>query len=134
MTREELENKMAVLLGGRAAELTVFGHLSTGAADDLRRVTDIARSMVTRYGMSDQLGGVAYDRDPRTFLTGPDLPPQREHDYAEQTAAEIDREVRAIVQAAMDPSRFFARSMRCWSVAPAPSSKRRRLTKRTSQI
>ena len=103
MTREELENKMAVLLGGRAAELTVFGHLSTGAADDLRRVTDIARSMVTRYGMSDQLGGVAYDRDPRTFLTGPDLPlPQREHDYAEQTAAEIDREVRAIVQAAMD--------------------------------
>ena len=56
MTREELENKMAVLLGGRAAELTVFGHLSTGAADDLRRVTDIARAMVTRYGMSERLG------------------------------------------------------------------------------
>ena len=54
MTREELENKMSVLLGGRAAELTVFGHLSTGAADDLRRVTDIARSMVTRYGMSER--------------------------------------------------------------------------------
>ena len=58
MTREELENKMSVLLGGRAAELTVFGHLSTGAADDLRRVTDVARSMVTRYGMSERLGSV----------------------------------------------------------------------------
>jgi cell division protease FtsH len=103
MTREELENKMAVLLGGRAAELTVFGHLSTGAADDLRRVTDIARAMVTRYGMSEKLGSVAYDRDPRSFLTGPDLPmPRREHDYAEDTAAQIDQEVRGIVQAAMD--------------------------------
>jgi cell division protease FtsH len=103
MTREELESKMAVLLGGRAAELVVFGHLSTGAADDLRRVTDIARSMVTRYGMSDRLGGIAYDRDPRTFLTGPDLPmPRSEHDYAEQTAAAIDDEVRSIVHQAMD--------------------------------
>ncbi|HEX2727814.1 MAG TPA: ATP-dependent zinc metalloprotease FtsH [Beijerinckiaceae bacterium] len=101
MTREELENKMAVLLGGRAAELIVFGHYSTGAADDLRRVTDIARSMVTRYGMSQKLGNVAYDRDPRTFLTGPDLPmPQREHDYSESSAAAIDEEVRTIVDTA----------------------------------
>jgi cell division protease FtsH len=113
MTREELENKMAVLLGGRAAELIIFGHLSTGAADDLRRVTDIARSMVTRYGMSEELGSVAYDRDPRTFLAGPDLPlPQREHDYAEQTAAEIDREVRTIVQAAMDRALGILRERR----------------------
>ncbi|HKD30525.1 MAG TPA: ATP-dependent zinc metalloprotease FtsH [Xanthobacteraceae bacterium] len=103
MTREELENKMAVLLGGRASEQVVFGHLSTGAADDLRRVTDIARSMVTKYGMSERLGSVAYDRDPRTFLTGPDLPPPpRQQDYAETTAAAIDDEVRLLVQNAMD--------------------------------
>src|SRR6202158_3106066 len=101
MTREELENKMAVSLGGRAAELIVFGHLSTGAADDLRRVTDIARSMVTRYGMSEKLGNVAYDRDPHTLLTGSDLPsPPHERDYAEKTAATVDEEVRAIAEKA----------------------------------
>jgi cell division protease FtsH len=113
MTRQELENKMSVLLGGRAAELTVFGHLSTGAADDLRKVTDIARSMVTRYGMSECLGSVAYDRDPRSFLTGPDLPPPpREQDYAEETAAVIDKEVRGIVQSAMERALGILRERR----------------------
>jgi cell division protease FtsH len=113
MTREELENKMAVLLGGRAAELTIFGHLSTGAADDLRRVTDIARSMVTRYGMSERLGGVTYDRDPRSFLTGPNLPyPSQEQDYADETAAAIDEEVRSIIQHAMDRALAILRQRR----------------------
>ena len=103
MTRAELENKMAVLLGGRAAELLVFDHFSTGAADDLRRVTDIARSMVTRYGMSEALGSVAYDREPGTFLTGPNpLLPHGEHDYGEATADAIDSEVRAIVDRALE--------------------------------
>jgi cell division protease FtsH len=98
MTKEELENKMAVLLGGRAAELIVFNHLSTGAADDLRRVTDIARSMVTRYGMSAKLGSVAYERDPGNFLAGAERPyPTRERDYADETAAAVDEEVRSIV-------------------------------------
>jgi len=101
MTREELENKMAVLLGGRAAEFLVFGHLSTGAADDLRKVTDIARSMVMRYGMSQKLGHVAYERDPRTFLGGNDLPgPARDREFAEDTAAVVDAEVRGIVEKA----------------------------------
>jgi cell division protease FtsH len=103
MTQKELENKMAVLLGGRASEQVVFSHLSTGAADDLRRVTDIARSMVTKYGMSERLGGVAYDRDPRAFLAGPDLPmTPHEQDYGEKTATAIDDEVRSLVQHAMD--------------------------------
>jgi cell division protease FtsH len=113
MTRDELENKMAVLLGGRASEQVVFSHLSTGAADDLRRVTDIARSMVTKYGMSERLGSVAYDRDPRTFLTGPDLPvPPRQQDYAEETAAAIDDEVRLLVQHAMERALAILREKR----------------------
>jgi cell division protease FtsH len=113
MTREELENKMAVLLGGRAAELIVFGHLSTGAADDLRRVTDIAHSMVTRYGMSEKVGNVAYDRDPRSFLTGPDLPsPPHERDYAEKTAATVDEEVRSNVENAFQRALKLLRERR----------------------
>jgi cell division protease FtsH len=101
MTKEELENKMAVLLGGRAAEVIVFGHLSTGAADDLARVTDIARSMVTKYGMSEKLGHVALEKDRRTFLAEGGLLPPQERGYADETAAAVDDEVRTIVQAAM---------------------------------
>ncbi len=73
MTREELENKIAVLLGGRAAEKLVFGKLSTGAADDLAKVTDIARNMVTRYGMEEDLGYVAYEAQQPRFLEAPGL-------------------------------------------------------------
>ncbi len=99
MTREELENKMAVLLGGRAAEELCFGHLSTGAADDLAKATDIARGMVMRYGMVPALGGVAYEEERSPFLAGvPNLPRPRE--YSEATAREIDVAVRDIVAAA----------------------------------
>jgi cell division protease FtsH len=102
MTREELENKMATLLGGRAAEMVMFGHLSTGAADDLRKVTDIARSMVTKYGMSEKIGSVAYDHDQRSFLGGADIPTPHEQEYGEKTATVIDDEVRQLVQSSMN--------------------------------
>ncbi|PZU86916.1 MAG: cell division protein FtsH [Shinella sp.] len=99
MTREELANKMAVLLGGRAAEWIVFEHLSTGAADDLVKVTDIARAMVTRYGMTERLGHVALEKDHRSFL-GADQPYSGPHerDYSDETAAAVDEEVKRIVE------------------------------------
>jgi cell division protease FtsH len=95
MTREELENKMAVLLGGRAAEEVVFDHLSTGAANDLAKVTEIARSMVMRYGMVKSLGHVAYEEERPPFLGGP--LPSGHREYSEATAREIDVAVRQIV-------------------------------------
>lgn len=103
MTREELENKMAVLLGGRAAEKIVFDHLSTGAADDLAKVTDIARAMIMRYGMSEKLGHVALEKDQRSFLTPNQMAayPQP-RDYGEATADAIDGEVRAIIDGAFE--------------------------------
>jgi cell division protease FtsH len=99
MTREELENKMAVLLGGRAAEEIVFGRLSTGAADDLVKVANIARSMVTRYGMVESLGHLAYEEEQAVFLAGPLL--QKKREFSEETAREIDLEVRKIVEDAI---------------------------------
>jgi cell division protease FtsH len=95
MTREELENKMAVLLGGRAAEEVIFEHLSTGAANDLAKVTEIARSMVMRYGMVKALGHVTYAEEPGLYLSGPGFQKQRE--FSEETAREIDIAVRQIV-------------------------------------
>ena len=102
MTREELDNKMAVLLGGRAAEHLVFGHLSTGAADDLAKATDIARSMVTRFGMDAALGPVAYQTEPSSLL-GQAFGSQRL--YGEETAREVDVAVRGIIEAQFQRAR-----------------------------
>ncbi|HEX9277422.1 MAG TPA: cell division protein FtsH, partial [Casimicrobiaceae bacterium] len=88
----------AVLLGGRAAEHVIYGRLSTGAADDLAKVTDIARSMVMRYGMEEKLGNLSYQDEPTPFLPTVQHPPPRE--YSDETAREIDRSVRAISEAA----------------------------------
>jgi cell division protease FtsH len=99
MTRTELEDKMATLLGGRAAEQLMFGELSTGAADDLAKVTQIARSIVARYGMDSALGPIVYEQERSAFLapdglnTSPKL-------YSEQTAREIDLAARKLVDAA----------------------------------
>lgn len=102
MTRAELENKMAVLLGGRAAEQVVFGHLSTGAADDLAKVTGIARSMALRYGMVEALGPVAFDEERPNLLGVAGAGGLQPREYSEETAREIDVAVRALVQSAFD--------------------------------
>ncbi len=105
MTREELVDKMAVLLAGRAAEDLIFGHLSTGAADDLAKATDIARAMVTRYGMVPGLGHVAYEKESSRFLENGMPPPWRDRDFSEETAREIDCAVREIVAGAYAEAR-----------------------------
>jgi cell division protease FtsH len=106
MTREDLEDRMAVLLGGRAAEHIVFQHFSTGAADDLAKVTSIARDMVARYGMEEKLGPVSYDAQRPTFLQGAP-PPEGWHErsYSDETAHAIDQAVQQIVE------RAFARTV-----------------------
>lgn len=101
MTRKELENKMAVLLGGRAAEQVVFSEISTGASDDIVRATDIARAMVLRYGMSDALGNVAYDRDQSAYLQ-PGFPMPQSRNYSEDTANKVDLAVRTLVDQALE--------------------------------
>src|SRR6185295_12942008 len=93
MTRQDLLGQLAVLLGGRTAEEIAFGEVSTGAQNDLQRATDIARSMVTEFGMSDALGAVNYEGQRRArFL---DLPISQERGlYAEVTAEKIDGEIK----------------------------------------
>ena len=96
MSRGELETKITVLLGGRAAEVLVFNELSTGAADDLVKATDIARSMVTRYGMDPGLGHVAYAQEKPRFLEGVGEQPSP-LPMSEETARAIDNAVRALI-------------------------------------
>jgi cell division protease FtsH len=95
MSKTELLNKIATLLGGRAAEEIVFEDISTGAHNDLARATDIARSMVKEYGMSPKVGQVYFAREKRNqFLN---IPMEGAAEYSEATAELIDSEVREIV-------------------------------------
>jgi len=99
MTKSELEARMAVMLGGRVAEEMKFQEISTGAHNDLYRATDIARSMVREYGMSEKLGPLTFERERRPlFLEG--IMPTAPRDYSEATAQEIDAEVRRLVEGA----------------------------------
>jgi cell division protease FtsH len=101
MSQDELENRLAVLLGGRAAELLCFPSVSTGAADDLLKATDIARSMVTRFGMAPALGTVAYDAETSPFLTPvPGMLPAA-HWYSDATAARMDAAILQIIDDAL---------------------------------
>jgi cell division protease FtsH len=104
MTRSDLHSQLAVLLGGRTAEEIALGEISTGAQNDLQRATDIARAMVTEFGMSDELGAINYDGNKRQrFL---DIPmPQERGLYGEETAQKIDAEIKRILTDAHDKAR-----------------------------
>ncbi len=108
MTREELLGRLQVLLGGRVAEELVFGDVSTGAMNDLQRATDIARSMVTEYGMSDRLGPLTYNREPRSAFLDLGVG-QRTREYSEQTAESIDEEITRIIEETYQQARSILR-------------------------
>lgn len=101
ISSSELKNRMAVLLGGRAAEALIFDEISTGAADDLDKATEIAREMVTRFGMTEELGQAVYERQRQAFLgdAGLSMGPKN---YSETTAREIDTAVRQLVEEAFE--------------------------------
>jgi len=102
MSSSELRDKMTVLLGGRAAEAIVFGDTSTGASDDLAKATNIARSMITRYGMDEKLGMVSLESEPSTMLQLPGEYAAPRRDFSEETAREIDCAVRDLVGEAFE--------------------------------
>ena len=94
-TRNEMMQDIMVSLGGRIAEEIIFGDISTGASSDIKSATAVARSMVTRFGMSESLGCINYDSDEDEVFIGRDLAKNRP--YSEQVAGEIDEEVKRIV-------------------------------------
>jgi cell division protease FtsH len=111
LTREDLLSQLSVLLAGRSAEEIAFGHISTGAQNDLQRATDIARSMVTEFGMSDMLGAVNYNGHQRpVFLDSPFV--QERGNYSEETALKIDSEVKRILGEAHETARQVLRERR----------------------
>jgi cell division protease FtsH len=99
-SKAQFEDMLAYALGGRAAELLIFGEVTTGASNDIELVTKIARSMVTEYGMSDRFGPMALGQKEELLFPGRNFAERR--NYSEQTAREIDEEVRTIIQTAFD--------------------------------
>jgi cell division protease FtsH len=96
MTKRELLDRLCVLLGGRVAEEIIFGEISTGAHNDLYKATDIAKSMVKQYGMSDRLGYITFEGERKPLFL--DINPMAgQRDYSEATAREIDKEVKKII-------------------------------------
>ena len=104
LTRRDLENQMSVLLGGRSAEEIALGEISTGAQNDLQRATDIARAMVTQFGMSEELGTVNYEGSRRNAFLDIPMGPER-GPYGEDTAQRIDSEVKRLLDDAHDRAR-----------------------------
>ena len=111
LTREDLVSQLAVLLAGRSAEEIAFGRISTGAQNDLQRATDIARSMVTEFGMSDLLGAVNYNGNKRPVFIDAPFASERGN-YSEETALKIDAEVKRILGEAHETARRVLRERR----------------------
>ena len=122
LTRTELEDRLAVLLGGRVAEELVYGEVSTGAHNDLERATELARLMVTKYGMSERLGLATYGERVPLFLRGTGAGGER--DFSEATARAIDEEVRAILDRTHDRVRGILTTKKSVLVAAAQDLKR----------
>jgi len=99
-SKPQFEDMLAYALGGHVAELIIFGEVTTGASNDIERVTKIARSMVTEYGMSSRIGPMALGHKEELVFLGRDFGEQR--NYSEQTAREVDEEIRRIIQEAFD--------------------------------
>ena len=97
-SRQELEERIAVCLGGRVAEQLVLGDVSTGASSDIQKASSIARSMVTKFGMSDKLGAIAYGNESDEVFIGRSMAQTK--NYSEEVAALIDEEVKALVDGA----------------------------------
>ncbi len=95
MTRSELFDRIAILLGGRVAEKLIFNEISTGAENDLKRATEIIKSMIKEYGMSEKLGLVTFEKERRPYFLEGQMQSTRE--YSEWTAQEIDREIKEAI-------------------------------------
>jgi cell division protease FtsH len=131
MTREELDSRMAVLLGGRAAEWIVFSHLSTGGADDLAKVTDIARDVVMRFGMEKTHGPVSYESPRSPFMNGAPSPESwHERRFSDETARVIDQAEQHVVETTFDRTANILKAHRVfWNAAPNCFWKKRRSTR-----
>ena len=111
MTKPELLIKMSILLGGRVAESLVFGEISTGASDDLVKVTNIAEALVTQYGMSKAFGNVVFDLHPATFLAN-SYGPSPSREISEESARIIDEEIKKFIDEATRVTRKILESHR----------------------
>ncbi|TAN33766.1 ATP-dependent zinc metalloprotease FtsH, partial [Patescibacteria group bacterium] len=101
--KEYLLNQIAIMMGGRVAEELVFGHITTGAGNDIERATDLARKMVCEWGMSEKLGPLTFGKREEMIFLGREI--AQHQDYSEQTAVEIDREVKGIVMTNYDKAK-----------------------------
>jgi cell division protease FtsH len=124
LTRSEIEDRIAVLLGGRVAEELVYGEISTGAHNDLERATELSRLMCMKYGMSERLGLATFGERAPLFLRGGGGGFGGERDYSEETARIIDQEVRGILDRTQDRVRGILTAKKATLVSAAAELKR----------